>query len=347
MNSMTIESTVESSLLKHFSPFDSLSDEYLASVLPHAKQHQLTAGKMLFKRGKPLDSSYYLLSGEVDLIGADFKALSVSANDEQAQQPLNSSRVSAVSAIAKSTVTYLEVDSEFLDRALAWSQSGSFTQADDSKQQSDDSDWMSALLESPLFMQVPPANIQQLFVRFQSLDKNAGDIIVKEGEPGDYFYVVQRGQVRVHSKISKVDVTLQAGQYFGEEALVGETTRNASVTMLTDGELMRLDKENFTALLQQPVLKYIDAAALASLQAEHQQTLIIDVRMPFEYRHGHVDNSRNVPLAKLRQYLSELQRDHYCVITDDGGSRSAVAAHLLAQTGIDARILENSHEHYA
>src|SRR5690606_27478478 len=96
----------------------------------------------------------------------------------------------------------------------------------------------------------------------ENLEAEAGSLIVKEGEPGDYFYVLERGRARVVNRAGDHLAELGPGDYFGEEALVGETTRNASVEMISDGSLMRLEKQDFSALLQEPVMKLVRAEDL-------------------------------------------------------------------------------------
>jgi rhodanese-related sulfurtransferase len=203
---------------------------------------------------------------------------------------------------------------------------------------------MSCLLSTPLFRQVPPAHIQQLFTRFHSQAVKAGDAVIKEGEEGDYFYVVEQGHAQVSSVAGHIDVVLAPGDYFGEEALVGNTKRNATITMSTDGQLMRLGKDDFTTLLHEPVQKYISWDDLQDLNEESYQ--LIDVRLPIEFRHLHINGSRNMPLMTLRQTLVGLDSELQYVVPDDAGRRTHLAAYLLCQAGLKAIILQDAGRHY-
>ncbi len=51
---------------------------------------------------------------------------------------------------------------------------------------------------------------------------------------------------------------LGVGDTFGEEALIAEAKRNATVTMITDGVLMRLNKKDFRELMNEPLLQWVD-----------------------------------------------------------------------------------------
>lgn len=344
--------------LKRFSPFDTLDDHYVQTVAGHSRLVAEDKGKLLFRRGKKADCRYYLLEGTVDLVGANFATESVSAGDERASRTLTDTSPTQVSAVAKSAVRLLLVEADFLDLAMVWNQAASAAvtepvRADSAGVDEDPlsglnlskahveveeshGDWMSGLFSSLLFTRVPPAHIRQLFTCFEALTVKAGDEIIKEGETGDYFYVISEGQAQVKNVTGQVNVKLDVGQYFGEEALVADTPRNATVTMLSDGLLMRLGKEDFTTLLHQPVQKTL---TLEEYEASKDQCVLLDVRIPLEYRWQHLEGSRNFPVSTLRDRLSELDASAQYVVADNAGRRSQLAAYLLCQAGYDARIL--------
>ncbi|ROQ19728.1 MULTISPECIES: cyclic nucleotide-binding domain-containing protein [Marinimicrobium] len=326
--------------LRVFSPFDRLSDEYLDKVLEKAEWVEIPRGTLIFKRGKTLDVQHYLVSGRVDLIDAQFQSSSLEAGSDNASFPLADHSPTQVSAVAKTDVELIVLERDFLDLVMAWSQSGDHPEGDSSG--ADDHDWMSYLLESPLFTRVPPGHIQQLFVRFEEIDVEKGESIVREGEPGDYFYVLESGRASVTDKAGRVLAELGAGSYFGEEALVGDTTRNANVDMLTAGRLMRLEKADFKTLLQEPVVKTIPASEWGERSASLGEFVVLDVRLVVERRFGKLEGSRNVPLGQLRGALDELDKSTAYVVSDDAGRRSDVAVQLLAQAGLEVYLLTDA-----
>lgn len=326
--------------LRGFTPFDRLSDEYLDKVLEKAEWVEMPRGTLIFKRGKTLDVQHYLMSGRVDLIDAQFQSTSLEAGSDNASFPLADHSPTQVSAVAKTDVELIALERDFLDLVLAWSQSGDHPEGVSAG--ADEHDWMSYLLESPLFTRVPPGHIQQLFVRFEEIDVATGDVIVREGEPGDYFYVLESGRARVTDKAGKVLAELGAGSYFGEEALVGDTTRNANVDMLSAGRLMRLEKADFKTLLQEPVIKAIPAAEWTERSASLSDYELLDVRLAVERRFGKLEGSRNIPLGQLRNTLAQLNKATAYVVADDAGRRSYVAIQLLAQAGLEVYLLEDA-----
>lgn len=347
--------TLTHELLARFSPFNTLAYEYLSKVLEKANLKEYSKGAIIFKRGRELSESLYLVSGNVDLIDSQFAITSISSEDESHKVPLNSVSPTKVSAVAKSAVVILSVESDFSDLVLAWSESGNEepTEVSDEKaehaefDEAEEGDWMSSLLQSPFFNKIPPGNIRQLFMRFKSQKVAADEEIIKEGERGEFFYVLEAGSARVQDKQGNLLAALRPGDYFGEEALVGDTTRNATIKMLTAGKLMCLEKTDFLTLLQEPVRRFIAYDDLVKHQESENRYQLIDVRLPLERRFQSVPNSRNIPLSQLRKNLPSLDQSQIYVVTDDAGRRADVAAQLLNQAGYETLILQEASLHQA
>ena len=342
-------------LLARFSPFNTLTYEYLTKVIEKASLKEYGKGVIIFKRGRELTESLYLVSGNVDLIDSQFAVTSISSEDESHKVPLNSVSPTKVSAVAKSSVVILSVESDFSDLVLAWSESGNeeSAEAPDEKHEqaefdeAEEGDWMSSLLQSPFFNKIPPGNIRQLFMRFKSQKVVADEVVVKEGERGEFFYVLEAGSAKVQDKQGNILAALRPGDYFGEEALVGDTTRNATVQMLTHGKLMCLEKSDFVTLLQEPVRHFISYSELLKQLATSGRYQIIDVRLPLERRFQSVPHSRNIPLSQFRKSLPTLDQSQVYVVTDDAGRRADVAAQLLNQAGFETLILQEASLHQA
>lgn len=335
--------SISHSDLRHFTPFDTMNPEYLDRVIEKASLREVPKGTIIFKRGKELSEAFYLVSGHVDLIDASFAITSLTESSEERRSALNNITPTQVSALAKSTVTLLVVERDFLDLVMAWSESGD----EESEPEDEDSDWMSSLLQAPLFSKIPPGNIRQLFTRFKVQKVVSDEIVIKEGERGDYFYVLESGSATVMDNAGNILAALRPGDFFGEEALAGETTRNATVKMLTQGKLRRLQKEDFKALLLEPVLKFVSMEDLQKRPRELPPFQLLDVRLPLERRFQSVPGSRNIPLSHLRRNMPELDLGITYVITDDAGRRCDVAAQLLTQAGFDICILQQADQYYS
>lgn len=76
----------------------------------------------------------------------------------------------------------------------------------------------------------------------------AGNVVIKEGDPGDAFYMIATGEVEVSAK-GKVVTARKAGEFFGESALVNQSPRSATVKTKVATELYVLYKDDFNKIL--------------------------------------------------------------------------------------------------
>jgi rhodanese-related sulfurtransferase len=207
--------------------------------------------------------------------------------------------------------------------------------------ESDDPQWMLELLANPAFSRVPASHYQALLERFTARDVRAGQVLIHQGERGEDFFLLRRGRARVTRQAPNgLVVTLAElgpGQTFGEEALLSGAPRNATVTQMTEGQVMVLGATDFHALLESALVHGLDPeAAEAKLR---QGAQLVDVRGAEEFRAGSLEDAINLPLFLLRMRMPELDRSRPCIVCCDDGRRSATAAFLLVQRGYDAHVL--------
>jgi CRP-like cAMP-binding protein len=335
-------------LLRRFSPLSGMRPEALIALARRTRRLQAPKGRLLFSEGDESKRTYYLLSGTVELLAEGEVVTLVGSGTAKSKVPLAHALPRPYSAVVVSDrIEYLLIDSEFLDVVVTWDQTGSYKVTElqgmeDAAAGADD--WMTALLRTRAFHKVPPANIQAVFMRLQRVDHRAGDVVIKQGEEGDYFYVVAKGRCAVtrETPLNRTGVRLAEltmGDTFGEEALISDAPRNATVSMLTDGCLMRLSKEDFRQLLHAPLLDWIDYAQARQVAIAGGQW--IDVRLPSEFEHYHVDDAINIPAHSLRLKMKSLDRNRRYVMCCDTGRRSSACAYLLSERGFDASVLRD------
>jgi rhodanese-related sulfurtransferase len=181
-------------------------------------------------------------------------------------------------------------------------------------------------------------------MRMQQINYRAGDVILKQGAEGDYFYVLTRGSAVVtrETPLSKEGIKLaelRVGDTFGEEALISDAKRNATVKMTTDGAVMRLGKEDFTKLLNEPMLDWVTFEQANEIIENGGQWL--DVRLPSEFDNNHLDGAINIPLYFIRLKISTLDKDRQYVVCCDTGRRSSAGAYILNERGFEAYVLKD------
>ncbi len=100
----------------------------------------------------------------------------------------------------------------------------------------------------PMFAPLPIARLEELAMRATHVRRPAGETIIREGEPGDRFYVIAAGEVDV-TEGGRFRRTEPAGDCFGEIALLRAVPRTATVVARTDVDLLALERDEFLAAI--------------------------------------------------------------------------------------------------
>jgi CRP-like cAMP-binding protein len=330
--------------LRALSPLNGLKRRNFYALLKKIELLEANRGQTLFKKGDTEKRAFYVLSGTIELKEGDKVVQTIASGTDEARNPIAPILPRHQTAFAADHVRYVSIDSELLDVTLTWDQTGIYKVGDfRTEQDKENGDWMTALLQIKAFQEIPPANIQTIFMRLQQVNYKAGDIVIKQGQKGDYFYVISHGRCTVtrETPLNKEDIGLAelgVGDTFGEEALISEAERNATIIMQTDGILMRLGKKDFQALLIEPMLKWFDHDEADKVVAEGGQWL--DVRLPSEFKVFHKNGAVNVPLYLLRHKLNSLNPGTQYVVCCDTGRRSSAAAFILNQKGFQTVVLK-------
>jgi hypothetical protein len=123
----------------------------------------------------------------------------------------------------------------------------------------------------PIFQPLPLTTLEPLAHELQPVRVSAGEVIVRQGEPGDRFYIVDQGEVEVHVD-DRPAQRLGPGDYFGEIALLRDVPRTATVIASTDVDLLVLGRDVFvTSVTGHPesteAAHAVIASRLASLRS--------------------------------------------------------------------------------
>jgi CRP-like cAMP-binding protein len=211
-------------------PLKDMSESHLRELLRSAEVEIVCAGQTIFARGIYDAQHVYLLHGNVGLV--DEHNLTSTIKGRLSLLPIAHTQPRALTAIAESDCSVLRLDSERVDKLLAWSQVADYLQLNISRQRDldEDSDWMMTVLKSNLFFKVPPTNVEYIFSRLTPQLVYAGDVIIRQGELGDQCYFVKEGEAEVWYRTdneNKLLAIIGVGRCFGEDALVNEVARNA------------------------------------------------------------------------------------------------------------------------
>ncbi len=353
-------SVVSVEMLRRFEPLSTLSDARLKEFSELCNVESIPAGMDLFRARAPSEQMSFLLAGDLTLMLADGAEEILKGGTPAARNAIKRN-AAVVGAKALSDAQLIRIDHDLLDIMLTWDQLAAFDATRTGRLQTLGNGtaavnganavppgWnvMSGVfsvrnLQSGAFSNLPPAHIGELLNRFERIEVKASQQIIAEGGEGDYYYVIESGRAQVTRTVGGVIVTLadlKSGDAFGEEALVSEAKRNASVVMKLDGVLLRLAKQDFIALLKEPLLNRISMAAATAKAGAGAQWL--DVRYPSEYQYDRMPGAINVPLAEIRNAFSVLDKAREYLVYCQSGRRSAAAAFLLAHRGFRVALLD-------
>ena len=334
--------TTARDILQNLVPLNTLSSSSFEEAIKAIRIEQLEAGEVLFREGDNDSDAVYLLQGQVTISSTSMQDRVIKSDTDaalyaiaQLKPRLSTGTVSKPSAIAR-------IDQNILDHIVTMDEVSGIEIVEMEAEDDEDVEWVFNVLSSATFSKLPPANANQMLAKLESIPVKPHQVIITQGEPGDYYYLIREGVARVARKDETGKTTiineLTAGDQFGEEALLSNAPRNATIVMKTAGILMRLTREDFNKLLTEPMLSWIEQAEADAMIGRGAG--ILDVRTVDEYRSGAINNSLNVPLSQIRKFADDLDKSRKYVIYCQTGNRSSVAAFMLNQRGFDTVALK-------
>lgn len=190
--------------------------------------------------------------------------------------------------------------------------------------------------QTELFKDIPPENLDALFNNMESVNMANGEVVIKEGDEGDYYYLLARGAAKVTRKGQEV-ARLTEPTAFGEEALISNAKRNATITMIADGVVMRLSKDAFNDHVKEPLVQWFSPVEAQEKIAAGAKWL--DVREGAEAQQSHLHGAIAIPMSQMRSRMSELDKAVLYVCYCENGRMSSTASFLLRQRGYNVGVL--------
>ena len=272
----------------------------------------------------------YLLRGEA-VIEFSGKSVSLGDTEKNSVNVFNMPQQDVLVSLTaiKNTVIY-HVDGKRLDDIVTWVGIAQ-TLEDEPERLS----ILAKVLKTKSLTSLPVESVFELISNMQVKSYNKGDVVVNQGDAADHFYILHSGQAEVWSLGLYDDEPQQVGMLvegdcFGEDALVTGGTRNATVKMHTDGELLVADHKDFMRLIANPSIEEIDAD-LTQIMMKKEGYQLLDVRYEEEHEDSYIEGCNLIPLHELRNRFSELDTDKKYITYCRSGKRSAVAALILKQ----------------
>jgi rhodanese-related sulfurtransferase len=297
---------------------------------------QLQYGETLSIKRAGHEDYLCIVSGKITMTDHEGRVYQLDAKQSPANRAfLMPKNAHLLQIKAEKNSLFYHIDSEKLDYLVFWKE---LTRTLDEKA-SYLKRRMDKLRHFPALRRLPAESIYEAVHRMKIIRVEAGEIVVREGELGDAFYLIDSGRVEIwqtgfyDDKPTRV-TELGEGDAFGEDALVTGGLRNATVRMIEKGQLLVLEQSDFIELISKPMVREVEADIAQSLIEKGYQ--ILDVRCEEEHAVLHIPGAHLFPLHQLRQRIKELDPNVRYITYCRSGKRAAVAAFLLNQRKYEA-----------
>lgn len=329
--------------LQQYYPFNKIQVKFFPLLLRELEFFGMQKGEKLYAINRRAENTKYLTKGIIQVTTDKGREKTIKSTSLQSKYPIgDANKSNTMDAVVASTqATGFQINSTLLDHFLVWNESYAKAAIDSPIRGHRKYDWVMGLLKSQSVQMLPQGNVGELFDVLESKPVSAGDEIIAEGDPGDYCYILARGDAEVFKCGSNGEfkvADLGPGDLFGESALVSEEPRNASVRMKNDGLVMWLSGQTFGKLLKAHVVRWITAEE--TLEKITQGATLLDVRERDEFQQMGIQGCLNIPVNELYSKLSTLDKSRSIITCSNMGSRCASAAFTLATKGYDVYALQ-------
>ena len=211
---------IESSLKKHFI-FNTLTDEQRSMVINEMKLYILSAGAFIFEQDHPGNNFFIIATGKVEVIVNQKRKAILKAGDSFGELALlhDSFRTATVKTIERSSL---------------WSvQRYTFRQVVQSLNTMHYTENKEFLQNIPIFGVLNEQQQEALVTSLTTQKFPPGSRIVNDGDPGELFYLIKEGKVSVIKNGEEIR-KMSKGDYFGEQALLYDQHRTATISCITE-----------------------------------------------------------------------------------------------------------------
>ncbi|CAG9331746.1 unnamed protein product [Blepharisma stoltei] len=284
---------INTALNKHFI-FTSLADENRGLLIDHMKHYTLGPLEVVFEQDQPGNTFFIVASGKLEVYVNGKKVKTLGAGDSFGELALlhDSPRSATIQTAERTTLWGL--DRKTFRHAVETVNAQNYQE---NKQ----------FIESvPLFRILTPVQRDALVGSLSTLKFRPQERIVSEGDPGDLFYVIKEGSVSCTQEGREIRQMFR-GDFFGEQALLYNCVRTASITAIDDIKCVAIGRERLTKALgnqlqhiiyQNTKRMAIDASTTLSRLTKDQTDRVINVLKVITYTNGQVVVRQGTPKGR-------------------------------------------------
>ncbi len=243
-----------SKVLKELDFFSDVSDEILEDITDSVMISEFIKDDIICRHGMFDERFYIILSGSVKAViptvnDPKFELFGLKPGDFFGEEIIFSADPRENTIIANENTMTLSFPGEVLRRLISSS---------DNIKSLMDQRYIERKLKIdlrmvPLFTHLGDDLFNEILNRVVLISVPEGEVIFKEGDQGDAFFLIRDGEVNVYRNVGdekKVVALLSDGQFFGEMALLSDETRNATIEASKQTELVKLSRNDFLDIVK-------------------------------------------------------------------------------------------------
>jgi CRP-like cAMP-binding protein/thioredoxin reductase/Fe-S-cluster-containing hydrogenase component 2 len=248
-------------------------EELLREMFLSAAVREVRDGEVIVHQNDYSDSFLIVAGGQVEISvrpegGTERQVATLTAGNFFGEMGLISGRRRNATATARGGARLIEVPRKAMLKLMA---------TDAAVKKTVDRVFLLRAFQGYLFPELPESALWQLVGQATLARFDKDQVVFREGDPGDAFYLIRSGQVKISKSSGGKDLVLSylvAGNSFGETALLPDAPRTATVTTIFPAELIRLGRDDFERFLNaQPQLR---EGIVAKLEERRIKSLIAE-----------------------------------------------------------------------
>lgn len=247
--------------LSHHPIFSALPSNALEELSRGTKVHDYAPGQLIIRESDPGDSFYLIARGSADVSiggvsGLEAIVARLNPGDSFGEAALVTGEKRNATVRAVGDCSCFRIDSKVFKDALQ--ASGLEPEFVTPMLRSS-----SALRKSSVFKDMSPSSLRDLLGSAERKTWAKGTTLMREGDPGSQFYIVESGKLEV-SQSGSIVGEIGPGDCVGELALLNDAPRSATVTVQNDAILLSLDREQFRKIMFSDFRAGLELEQLAS-----------------------------------------------------------------------------------
>ena len=192
--------TTARDLLQNLVPLNTLSSSSFEEAIKSIRIDQLSTGEVLFREGDKDNDAVYLLQGAVTVSSSSMPDRHLKSGSDAALYAIAQLKPRQATGTVSQDSAIARIDQDTLDHIITMDEVSGIEIVEMEADDHDDVEWVFNVLSSSTFSKLPPANANQMLAKLENVPVKANQVIITQGEPGNYYYLIRRHSQRCQKR---------------------------------------------------------------------------------------------------------------------------------------------------